>query len=215
MPRIDIVIKESNLSIEKQVRKCIEEELNKHIVSQIESIKKAIKSGLLIKYRQDKTTNALIFGPLNAHFGFVAGRENYIVYKILETMINNIEYEFKPFRVSGSKFNGGLTIKILKEGFEDLLSLDVAETDNKGELLPWLDWLLNRGSSIIIQDFHISFSVRKNFAFSRSHQAIMVPNGTWRVPGEFSGTPRKNWLTKVLTSNIDYIKTVIEDIVMK
>lgn len=211
MINFNILIKESNAQIDRLVRKACQDELNTFFTSRMYNIKTGLQKDVLDLYYQDKTTDALINGPLNAHFGFVAGKEEYIVSSILDVVIKDMEFEFKPFKYSGEKYSGGLTVKILNEDFKKLLNLSVAYTPNKNDILPWLDWLLTKGNAIIITDFKISFGVLKKGQFSRSQEAIMIPadGDFWKVPAEFAGTPRKNWLTKVLTENMKYIQESI------
>jgi hypothetical protein len=88
--------------------------------------------------------------------------------------------------------------------------MDIAMTKTeKGESLPWLEWLLLKGNDKIIQDYSITYI--NNSYRSRTGSAIMVsnPNG-WRVPVNFAGTEDNNWTTRAINKISDKISKVIQ-----
>ena len=69
-------------------------------------------------------------------------------------------------------------------------------TDNQGQKLPWLEWLLLRGNQIIIRNYQVRMGASP---YSRTNMAVMVQSKkNWRVPMEFAGTITNNWTTRAL-----------------
>jgi len=66
----------------------------------------------------------------------------------------------------------------------------------KGESLPWIEWLLKRGDDIIISDYHVVEGDH-----GRTGMATMKPGGNYkvsRVNPSFSGTEDDNFVTRAL-----------------
>ncbi len=85
------------------------------------------------------------------------------------------------------------------------------QTTEKGETLPWIEWLLLMGNRIIIQEYDVLF--RPNSG--RSRQAIMLkekengPQKRWKVPSLYQGTLNNNWITRSLKVIVDIADIVI------
>lgn len=142
------------------------------------------------------TYQSLVSGELAAHFGFRKGQEESRLQPILNTFINSIDYKFKPFSATGGTFE----FFGIPKHYQDALSLPEAEIkgENRKKFstpypLPWLNWLLLQGDTILVPDHKIKLGVIS----SRSGQAIMVEGGSWAVPREFAGTANDNWVTKI------------------
>ena len=95
---------------------------------------------------------------------------------------------------------GGLEVLLLGEAYQQAIAIGSYENDGKHKTqIPWLEWLLLAGDSIIIQDFHVLTALAKgvaSFPASRSGTALMVPRGAWRIPPEFAGTADDNWFVR-------------------
>ena len=75
----------------------------------------------------------------------------------------------------------------------------------KGGSLPWLDWLINLGDSVIIADFGVTYG-----PFGRSGQARMsVKKRPFKVDTAFSGTPEDNFITRALDKRASEIESAI------
>lgn len=202
--------------IEKMVNNAMIEELNVRIPATIPIIKRDIEKLLPQLFFATPEYSALINGPLNAHFGIPFGEERLRVNTIIRTIANNIEVSFTKIKKAGNDLAGGITIYILKSNFSDILTLPEASilTVN-GYSLPWLEWLLVRGNQVIVTDFTIKFVY--GAVGSRSGQAIMVqnPGGVWRVPPQYAGTVKNNWLTRALMNSINILLDIIGSVAQK
>lgn len=117
---------------------------------------------------------------------------------ITEAIANDIGLDFRPFKVSGSSLSGGMSLNIVKSDYSALLGLDVASfTSENGFDIPWLEWLLLGGESMIIADY--TFIGKKDPRWSRTGTGIMVHSQRgFHVDGQYAGTQQDNWITRAL-----------------
>jgi len=207
---IDITILESDTKIKKLILKAMAGELNAILLSARRTIEDEIAFRMKSVFVGTRTYNAIINGPLDAHFGIPQGEALDRLDSIINQIVKSIRVDFKEIKSRGKIFTGGYTVRILRADFLDIINLSAAIVDNTSNnvnvatQLPWLEWLLIRGDNIIIDDYEIVFG---SFSQSRSNAAIMVRNeaSVWSVPPEFSGTIRKNWLTKSVLESGNFI----------
>lgn len=105
-----------------------------------------------------------------------------------------------------------LKVQAIHADLKDILALPEAlQLTNKGVQLDWLDWLLVKGDRVIIREYIVEPALGRK---SRTGLAIMVKEkrGKWKVPSQYSGTIRKNWITRAL-DNIPASK--IENIIVE
>lgn len=186
--------------------------LNKALVASRPNIKRKISQTFFLLSQHDPVLNRLAGGDLAGHFGFKHGTGPQIVSDIISVIGANIKYETRVIRRRGKRLVGGASIYVLSEDFADILSLPAAKVvTEEGTVLPWLDWMLLRGDSILITGYDISFSIGKG----RSGQAVMVPGQLWKVPGDVAGTPQDNFLTRLMnkigSELVNHATRIIED----
>lgn len=90
--------------------------------------------------------------------------------------------------------NGGIELNIQPDNFANLLGLSQGHSTYNGGDLHWLDWLLNRGDEIIV----VGYEYNPQTGLGRSKLGNMKTGGTFRVPPEFSGTEKNNFITRAL-----------------
>ena len=198
---ISIKILESTNIIRRKILESIVEDMNKLFSQSLKSIDNKLKSLTREFIKSTITYASLDGGVLAAHFGLPQGGEKARIDSIISTINNNIEVKFDGFKRAGNSISGGVNIGILLSSFADILNLpEAVVTTERGQQLPWLQWLLLEGNRIIITDYEIRLKVGKG----RSGGGIMVREeaGIWRVPPEYAGTDVNNWLTNSLSSNI-------------
>lgn len=151
---------------------------------------------------------------LKAHFGLPDPERR---------MDNIIEAFVNTFRITQSNGFFGRTVggvhraksrfKILfmpQRGWDELTKMDAALLyTEKGDILPWLEWLIIRGDDRdLIVGYEIEMDVFNRHA-SRTGLAVMVERksgrwgGRWGVPGAYSGTERDNFLTQSVLLALD------------
>lgn len=194
-----IRIVESNSAIESLIMKEIINRLNKRAEKAIPRMKEQLSSLLRRELKKTNFYKECVHGTLRAEFGFIAGHERVIIDGIIDIIADEVQIDFTPFvNTRGIAISGGYTIYMIDSQFRNALDSSLAVTMNKGEKLPWLEWVLKEGDKIIIAGYKI---VMGNFPGdkSRSKEAIMVKGGIrpfWRVPPQFSGVENANWITK-------------------
>jgi hypothetical protein len=119
--------------------------------------------------------------------------------QILETLANGVTVDFQGLKIVGSALSGAVTIGLVKDKFIELTTLSSAKYMSGINEIPWLEWLLFKGDSIIIADYGVEY---KYSSKSRSHNAFMIKNGAgWRVPPHFSGTEDNNFITRAFVDD--------------
>lgn len=143
---------------------------------------------------------------LAGQFGIPVGLVSNVISSIKISFENSINIKFVKYN---DKLRGGLEINFQPNDFINLLSLPQGHTIYSGGDLHWLDWLLKRGNNIIV----INYQYNPLTGFGRSGLGIMVPGGSFRVPPQFSGTDKDNFITRALigTNQEQQISKIIQD----
>jgi hypothetical protein len=147
-------------------------------------------------------------GPftLSSMFGLSDGKER--IESIVNTLINSIKVVISS--VPGRKI--GVYIDVVSSlDYDDLIRLRAASVSIEGGSLPWLEWLLTRGSEILIADYDVAYG---DFPESRSGSSIMVASSSgFSIPPEFAGTASDNFFTRAIEDAIPNITTAVETII--
>ena len=206
--KFDLVLVDTPDQISKKILKAAAEEFNTRLNKKIARIRERVKNLTINMIKQSDTYESLISGELAAHFGLPSTNRQAMVDAIIEKIGESIKIDVKPVKQFGKGFRGQTTISVMVNDFSDILSMTEAfVSTEKGQILPWLEWLLLKGDAIIISEHDVRLVGGKG----RSGGAVMVKNSAaaWRVPPEHSGTIRDNWLTRTLTIYRDkYLKAI-------
>ena len=191
--------------------------VNTKLRKQVPKLEGRIKAVIVQEFVNSDEYEALVNGPLDAHFGFPKGSSGAIVEAIISELAKSLYVDFEPFVPVGREIRGALNFRAINADFSHILDLPEAQViTEKGESLPWLSWMLTRGDEIIITQYKI---VMKPFDTppSRSGKAIMTTavNGVWRVPPEFSGTRTNNWVTKTVDRLNERVLSIITEEVQR
>jgi hypothetical protein len=170
-------------------------------------IQRRVKEILSDSLRTEPEYQSLKSGILRAEFGI---QYPDTVDKIVEKISETVTIEHIPITFTARGIKGGFRLVAIKSDnisglIEDADAL-VAD-DARGYKLPWLEWLLLRGSDKIIKNYEVSFGASK---YSRSGMALMKDSkSSWRVPPQFAGTIKNNWTTRAISKAEDSIKSTI------
>lgn len=201
---ISIDIKESDSVIIHRILKAMVEDINAAIRRALPNILTDLQETIRTVIKLSPTYQALIGGSLAGEFGFYAGAEDKRVTAIVDKIVDHIRIKFTGFKIHGQNITNKLYIYILRSDFSEILSSPEAVViTEKGESLPWLEWLLTLGNRIAIVGYKSILLTGEG----RSGRGVMIEGDGffWRVPPRYSGTIRKNWLTKALNDNIQFI----------
>ena len=91
--------------------------------------------------------------------------------------------------------------------YSNLLSLSASKQIIEGGAIPWLNWLLTLGDSIIIANFGVEYG-----PFGRSGMARMTEKQRpFKVDSAYSGNITDNFITRSIQMN----KSSIEEAIVK
>lgn len=208
---VPIILKESDDKFVKKTNKAIADELNRRIRKNKKRIENEIKSliGGWIKSTPEMSslTQEGVFGSLNAQFGLYPGQGESAVQSIIGAIIGSVSVVVNTVQ---PKMNRSIIeFKIQPIAFENLLSLpdaNVVQSSN-GKVLPWLDWLLNLGNTVIVGGYtYVPESL------GRSGGGTMNPGAGWRVPPQYAGTQNNNFITRALSGREKQINPILKRI---
>ncbi len=204
-----IILTDPISKIEDMVMRAAVTELNSRMPKVINNIRNDISYKLKSVFTNAPEYDSLIGAELGKEFGIPSSDAINKLDKIINVLADDIEVKFTRFSVRGSIIYGGIQVYIIKDDLKSILSLSegFVKTD-KGQDLPWLDWLIVQGDKIIITDYEIKYG---NYSNSRAGGAIMSKSsgGIWRVPPQFSGTINDNWITRAIDNASTYLENLI------
>lgn len=209
-------------------------------VEDIDSLKKLVEADLIVRIKRvvndsiPSVRNAVEFlvkraietspeytslfhGRLAGHLGVPAS--HVVVQDLVEVILASIHVGYIP-----GLGLGGLTVGILQDDFQDLLSQDFAEYVSVNRktrtqtVVPWLRWLLLEGANKVVIDFEMIHATGITRATSTSKYVMVQPK---RVPRGFSlspeyqGTKDNNWLTRAVKDLPEVVLKTMEQELLK
>jgi hypothetical protein len=190
---ITLTLTDSIKTVEKNINvaisKSINDKLNKNITRIRDKAKNLVKSWVFI---QPEIQSLLLGGPgsLVGYFGITTTSQQ-IVDSIINSVAESIEVKLTKY---ATDLSGGLEIRFQPSSFINLLSIPEGHTIYGNGDLHWLEWLLNRGDTIIVANYQYNPVT----GLGRSGLGVMVSGGSFRVPPQFSGTSDNNFITRAL-----------------
>lgn len=207
MGQFKVTIVETTKKIEGKINQALRKDLDKKMTRAANKMIRPVRNLIGRSLRSQPEYDALDNGRLAGHFGLPDGRAR--IDRIIDAWVNNITIKAKRSFFRSGQLSAGLHIDIVQRDYADVLALDAATIiTEKGQSLPWLEWLLKFGDRTIIRDFEISFSP---VGRTRSGLAVMVsePGGRWGVPSQYAGTQRNNFCTRALDEASDALREII------
>ena len=196
MAKANIKILESAAEIQEGVNKALAVEINKRLQKAAGSFKARIKPFIESALFSSPEISSLSGGTLAADFGLESDPSSAIVRAVVDSM------EVKVVKAT-AKNMGGFELVMQPSNFANLLGLSVAQQPINGGSLPWLQWLLTAGDSIIIRNFGV-----ERGPYGRTGKARMSGDfAPFKVDGRYSGTADNNFITRA----VDKVKKQIED----
>ena len=203
---LSIELLDSNKEIEEKVNATIINILNKEISKGSKSTNEDLLN-LIIKWiREQPEIDSLraegVQNSLNATFGLLPGQASVAINHIIKAVAGSIVINIKKF---DKNYKGGINFYIQPEDFNNLLALNSGYIQNTDQALPWLDWLLLKGDSVIIVGY--TYIPTRG---GRSGGGIMGAGSSWRVDPRFSGTANNNFITRALSGREREIQKIFE-----
>lgn len=164
--------------------------------------KPSIKKWILNQPEIQSLRSVGVQGSLAALFGLTTINADEAISKIINAVIDSSYIDF-------SKINNNLTGNIIfnfqPSDFANLLSLSEGHrTTNKGSDLHWLDWLLTKGNTTIIINYHYEPS---NKGIAKG--GTMTTGGSFRVDPQFAGTLDNNFITRAFNGREKEVENIL------
>ena len=170
----------------------------KSLVNITDPVRQEVRQALL-----SSNTILDLSGPskLRAALGIPKGQN--VVTPVIEAVANSVVIVPRPIKLTGKNFTGGFSINVQSDDFANLLGADFGRVDTeKGAQLPWLGWLLTRGSSVIVANFGVKY----RSGTGRSGGGQMAKGyAPFMIDPVHSGTLADNFVTRALEKNADDI----------
>lgn len=184
----------------------------KKIIPQIKSeIKPKISSIVLDKLKQSDTVQSLLSGKLKDDFGLFGNVVNVTIKNIIDKISEGIELNIDFSQKSGSIVTTTLDILPYSD-FPKIASVAGASFPSAGGNVDWLEWLLARGTQVVIGDYWI-FPYAKGRTRSGGTSIMKMieskPRQPFRVDPNYAGTLTDNFITRAIESTKDDVSKVL------
>lgn len=209
--KFDLKLVGSNSDIGKDICNALLPDINRFLDNVFDKMKKTIPDIVIQSIVSQPEYESLVSGQLRSEFGLPDASAR--ISEILQTIRSGAGVSKRRAVVSGSKISANIRFEMIKSDFQDLVNLGAASfTTEKGAQLNWLQWLLLEGDSVIITDYRFTAGPS---SFSRTGSGIMQQSSGafWRVPPEFAGTVKNNWITRAIDSASSDIERAIQSLI--
>ncbi len=182
---------QSNARVRAKINKILAKEGNKALERASRNIERKVKPLIRKAVAGSPEISSLSGGTLKYDFGLIQDPAGEIVNAVVGSVVVNVS----KIRATKAKFSGGITVSIQPDDLRNLLSLPVAnQIIEDGSALPWLQWLLLSGDSIIIASAGVEYK-----SGGRSGGAVMSKDfAPFRVNPMFSGSSSNNFITRAI-----------------
>lgn len=198
--------------LELAVAYTVKEKFNKKLFSAEQFLTDSLRDLILTSFHSSPEYNSLLNGKLRSELGLdnAAAR----VENIIQYWANNYIGQFKPITLVGTKLKFDASIQHIESDMQDIAGHTDAIVFSNGKVVPWLEWLLLKGNSILVDDYILSYNLSvQDKQYSRSGDALMRKRigGSFSISPEFAGNINDNWTTRVVNN----IKNQIDLILIK
>ena len=204
---ISIKVLESDRVIVAKINKTLAKELDKRFRKKAGALKLKLQPIISDALFDSPEINSLRSGVLRFDFGLTGDPGPQIV----DAVVQSIEVKTTPVKGTQNGITGGVQVNIQPSTYSNLLSLPIAQQALEIEArIPWLEWLLTAGDSIIIAHYGVEYGA----GLGRSGGAHMVgikdaPFGPYKVNSSFSGNISDNFITRSIKRSEAQIKNAI------
>ncbi len=214
MPKgnMSIELLENDREFEKIILDLIQTKFATTALRSIDKIKQRIKPIVFQALNECPEMKELKSGTkLRAELGLKRTDATNAADSIAKTVSQAITVTFD--RSLGTKdIKGGILLNVQPRDYQNVLNIPKASVFYKpNDRLDWLDWLLNKGDSIIVSGFHFAPVTNRKVDGGRTGLGTMKQGGSWRIDPVYSGTSDDNFITRALRKkdNLSLISTEI------
>jgi hypothetical protein len=202
---MSIKLVESVRAIALKINKGLANIFNKRIFRQASTIEAQIKPLVSAALLSSPEIRSLSSGTLRIDFGLTQDPSADIV----NAVTNSLSVKVRRAIATASDIKGGISITLQPTDYNNLFSLSVAtQITEKGEVLPWLEWLLTLGQQVVvIADFGVEYG-----SYGRTGGGRMVKGAApFKVNSQYAGTVDRNFITRA----VEKISPQIQNIIIK
>jgi len=191
-------------------------ELNKKLTSQAfqNSIRRGTKSILEEALRSQPEYQDMVAqdGRLRAELG-VANSES-AMEGLVRAWVGSTNIRIHRPRIIAGKILGTIvSVRAIQADYHDVLNhASASYTTEKGAVIPWLEWLLTRGSDILIvshQIWHPPVPTARSRTGTNTLMKKTSGQG-WGIPTEYAGTTSNNFATRAVVAAMPEIEKLFE-----
>lgn len=199
-----------------KVIRAMHAELTKKLTSQAfqTSIRRGAKRILEHSLRVQPTYLSMVAqdGQLRAELG-VADSQS-AMDSLIRAWVKSVNIRIHHPRIIGHRIAGPIiAIRAIQSDYQDVLDKAFASyTTEKGEHIPWLDWLLTKGSEILVASHNVWTSPVPTARSRTGTNTIMIKSkgGGWGVPEAYAGIPDNNYATQAVVTAMPAIGNLLE-----
>ena len=219
MPKgnMSIELLENDREFEKIILNLIQTKFATAVLRSIDKIKQKVKPIVFQALNDCPEMKELKSGTkLRAELGLKKGDATSAADSIAKAVSEAVSVTF-DHGLGTKKIKGGILLNIQPNDYQNVLNVPKASVFYKpDDKLDWLDWLLNKGDSIIVSGFHFAPVIDRKADGGRTGLGTMKQGGNWRIDPVYSGTSDDNFITRALRKkeNISLISTEIFKVIM-
>ena len=137
-------------------------------------------------------------GKLRAELGVVDSES--AMNSLVRDWVRSTHVTVSRPRIVGSRLIGTiLTVRAIQADYQDVLGQAYASyTTEKGQRIPWLEWLLTKGMETFIRQYSVVEMPTARSRTGTNTIMLKTEGGGWGVPEEFAGTPANNYATRAV-----------------
>lgn len=202
---VNLSIKLNNKIAENVLTKALQDMLRQKLKDTVKQNRRRV---IDIFYKH--LTNSSTFNNLHDNWGLQGdlGVQTYYVEEAAKSIARMINLETIPPQ---TKKLGGIKVTLVREDLSPILQSAFAqyETD-KGVTIPWLEWLLTKGSEILVANYTVAAEENPG-EFSRTGALIMFPQkgSSFSINSHDAGTVNDNWITRSANAALPEIQDIL------
>lgn len=182
---------------EKRLLQEFVKQLNDKLVRAIPQIRKEVANECDLRIRNSPEYDSLLYGSLKTELGVDSAPQR--LNDILNIWLESIRVQLSPFKVVGTRIEGGLQITGMDTtDFQQSKHSSPANITLKdGSVWPWLEVLVL--GSQPIYGYYYTLPNRHEAEYSRAGGFQRKKIGaSWQLSGEYSGVEKDNFVTRSL-----------------
>jgi hypothetical protein len=197
-----------------QLRDGVRKEVAKKIKSSYLRVQGAINDAArdLVKRQlmASSVTQSILSGKLRSDFGLSPSTASSAVKEIVDYVSDNVRVVFKAAKGDSMGF---LTLELLPMGVDKLSAISAGSYTSGGKFgggeVSWLDWLLTRGTQVVIGDFWVFEDPKGRTRGGSVMQKNTQGRTGFRIEPGFSGTENDNFVTRALAPILPQLRDTI------